>query len=66
MVPEECYWSGLDKAPSGTREYFRDAFTDIEVDSSFTQLPLKVAYIAEEQLRLAERGYDVYVVRVEP
>jgi hypothetical protein len=23
--PEECYWSGLDEAPSGTREYYRAA-----------------------------------------
>jgi hypothetical protein len=24
--PEECYWSGLDEALSGTREYYRGAF----------------------------------------
>ena len=27
--PEECYWSGLDEAPSGTRDYYRGALRDI-------------------------------------
>ena len=40
--PEEIYWSGLDKALSGTRENYRGAFTDFNGDSPFTQQPLKV------------------------
>ena len=27
--PEQCQWSGLDKAPSGTREDYRGALSDI-------------------------------------
>jgi len=30
-IPEDCYWSGLDEAPSSTREDFRGAFTDIKL-----------------------------------
>ena len=40
--PEECYWSGLDEAPSGTREDYRGARRDINGDSPFIQPPLKV------------------------
>jgi hypothetical protein len=40
--PEEYYWSGLDKAPSGTREYYRAAIRNIIGDSPFDQPPLKV------------------------
>jgi len=36
--PEERYWSGLDEAPSGTREDYRDALRDINGVSTFTQL----------------------------
>ena len=32
--PEEYYWSGLDEAPSGTREDYRGALRDINVDSA--------------------------------
>jgi len=39
--PEECYWSGLDKALSGTREDDRGALKNINGDSQFTQPPLK-------------------------
>ena len=39
--PVDVYLSGLDKAPSGTREYYRGAFRDIKGDSSLTQPPLK-------------------------
>jgi len=42
---EECYWSGLDKAPFGTREGYRGALRDINGDSPFTQPPLKVVEI---------------------
>jgi len=40
--PEECYWSGLDETPSGTREDYRGALKDIYCDSPFTQPPLNV------------------------
>ena len=40
--PEDCYWSGLDEAPSGTREDNRGALGDIMGDSPFTQPSLKV------------------------
>jgi len=67
--PEECYWSGLDKAPSGTREDYRGALRDINGNSPFTQPPLKVVevwlQVADKQGRLAGRGYDGRVVRVE-
>ena len=43
--PEECYWSELDEAPSGTREDYRDALRDITGDSPFTQPPLKFVEI---------------------
>jgi len=42
---EECYWSALDKAPSGTREDYRGAFRDINGDSPFTQPPMKVVEV---------------------
>jgi len=38
--PEDCYWSGLDEAPSGTFEIYRGALSDIKGDSQFTQSPL--------------------------
>jgi hypothetical protein len=40
--PEEYGWSGLDEAPSGTSEYYRDALGNIYGDSPFAQPPLKV------------------------
>jgi hypothetical protein len=59
--PKESYWSGLDKAPSSTREDYRGA-GDIHGDSPFTQPSLKVVevglQVADEQRRLAGRGYD--------
>jgi hypothetical protein len=39
--PEQCNWSGLDEAPSGTREDYRGALEDINGDSPFSQHPLK-------------------------
>jgi len=61
--------SGLDEAPSGTREDYRSALRDINGDSPFTQPPLKVVevllQVADKQRRLAGRGYDGRVVRVE-
>jgi hypothetical protein len=69
LVPRKCYWSGLDEAPSDTREDYRGALRDINDDSPFTQPPLKVIevrfQVADEQYRLAGRGYDGRVVRVE-
>jgi len=59
---EECYWSGLDEEPSGTREDYRGALRDIDDDSTFTQLLLKVVQVriqvADEHRRLAGHGYD--------
>jgi len=59
----------MDEAPSGTCENYRGIFRDINGDSPFTQRPLKVVevwlQVADEQRRLAGRGYDVRVVRVE-
>jgi len=43
--PKECYWSGLDEAPSGTREDYRGTLRDINGDSPFTQAPLKVVEV---------------------
>jgi hypothetical protein len=51
----------LDEAPSGTREDYRGALKEINGDCPFTQ-PLQVA---EVERRLAGRGYDSRVVRVE-
>jgi len=39
---EECYWSGLDEAPSGMREDYSGVLTDINGDSPFTPPPLKI------------------------
>jgi hypothetical protein len=65
----KCYWSGLDEAPSGKREDYRGALRDINVDSPFTQPPLKVVEIGlqvdDEQRRLRGRGCDGRVVCVE-
>ena len=43
--PEQCYWSRLDKAPSGKREDYRGGLRDINGDSPFTQPPLKFAEV---------------------
>jgi len=43
--PEECYWSGLDEAPSSMREHYCAALRDINGDSPFTQPPLKVVEV---------------------
>jgi hypothetical protein len=68
-LPEERYWSGLDETPSVTREDYRGALRDINGDSPFNQPPLKIVevglQVADEQRRLAGRGYDGRVVRVE-
>jgi len=60
--PEECVWSGLDEAPSGTREYRRAALGNIYGNSPFAQQQLKFVevglQVADEQRRLAGRGYD--------
>ena len=67
--PEECYWSGLDEALSGIGEYYRGALREINGDSPFAQPPLRVVevwlQVADEQRRLAGRGYDGRVIRVE-
>jgi hypothetical protein len=67
--PEECYWSGLHEAPTGTREYYRAAFGNIYGDSPFAQPSLKVVevglQVVDEQRRLAGRGYDYRVIRLE-
>jgi len=42
---EECYWSGLDEAPSGKLEDGRGVFREINGDSPFVQPPLKVEEI---------------------
>jgi len=50
------------------REYFRVALRNINGDSQFAQLSLKVVgvglQVADEQRRLAGRGYDGRVIRV--
>jgi hypothetical protein len=60
---------GLDEAPSGTREDYRRARRHVNGDSPVAQPPLKVVevclQVAEEQRRLAGRGCDGRVVRVE-
>jgi hypothetical protein len=66
---EECYWSGLDEAPSGTREYYRaDLETSMAILHSLNQR-FKVVevglQVADEQRRLAGRGYGCRVIRVE-
>jgi len=43
--PEECYRSGLNQAPSSTREDNRGAFGNINGDSPFTQPPLKIVEV---------------------
>ena len=67
--PEECYWSGLDEALSGTCEDYRGALRHINGDSPFAQPPLKIVevgfQVADKQCRLARLGYDGRVVRVE-
>ena len=67
--PEECYWSGLDEASSGTREDYHGVLRDINGDFPFTQPPLKVVevwlQVADKQRRLAGPGYDGSIVRVE-
>jgi hypothetical protein len=67
--PEECYWSGLSDAPSGTREYYRAALGNIYGVSPFPQPPLKVVelglHVADEHRRLEGCGYDCHVIRVE-
>ena len=51
------------------RKDYCGAFRDINGDSPFTQPPLKIFEVrfqlAEKQRRLAGRGYDGRVVRVE-
>ena len=67
--PKKCYCSGLVEAPSSTREDYRGALRDINGNSPFTQPTLKIVevwlQVADEQRRLARRGYDGRVVRVE-
>jgi len=43
--PKECYWSGLEEAPSGTLEDYHGALRDIHYDSPFTQPPLKIVKV---------------------
>jgi hypothetical protein len=67
--PEQCNWSGLNVAPSGTREDYRGALRHSNGYSPFGQPPLKVVevylQVADKQGRLAGRGYDGRVVRIE-
>jgi len=66
--PEECYCSGTDEVPSGTREDCRGALRNINGNSQFRLPPLKVVeiwlQIADEQRWLVGRGYDGRVVLV--
>ena len=66
---EECYWSGLEEAPSGTREDKRGALRHVNSDSPDAHPPLKLVevgfQVADKQRRLARRGYDGRVVCVE-
>ena len=58
--PEECYWSGLNEAPSDTREYYRAALGNVYGDSPFAEPPLKdvevVLQVANEQRGLEGRA----------
>jgi len=45
LVPEKCYWSGVDEAPSSTRKYYRGALRYNNRDPSFTQPPLNVVEV---------------------
>jgi hypothetical protein len=67
--PDECYWSGLGEASSGTLQYYRSAFGIIYGDSPLAQPPLKFfdvgLQVTDEQRRLMARGYDCRVIRVE-
>jgi hypothetical protein len=66
--PEEGCWSELDESQSGTREYYRTALGNIYDDYTFAQPPLKVVEVglrvADEQRRLAVRGYEIRVIRL--
>ena len=63
---EECNWSGLDYAPSDTRDYNRGALRHINDEFTFTQPPLKDIEIRlqvhDKHRRLARLGYDSCVV----
>ena len=58
----------LDEEQSGTREYHRAALWNIYGDYPIAQPPLKVVeiglHVADEQRRLAGRGYDCRIIRV--
>jgi len=45
LVPEECYRSKLNEAPSSMREDDRGALGNINGDSPFTQAPLKIVEV---------------------
>jgi hypothetical protein len=59
----------MNEARSGTREIYCGALSHINGDSPFGQPPLKFVQlcfqVADKQRRLAGRGYDGRVVRVE-
>jgi hypothetical protein len=67
--PEKCYWSWLNEAPSVTRKDDRCGLRNINFDSPFTQIPLKVIevllHVADKQRRFAGHVYDGHVVCVE-
>jgi hypothetical protein len=67
-LSEEGDWSVLNESATGSREDHRGALRNADGDSLFTQPPLKVAevrvQIADEQRRLAGRGYDGRIIRV--
>ena len=59
----------MHEAPSGPREYYRGALREVYGYSPFTQpafLVIELDFqVADEQRRLALRGYDGRVVRLE-
>jgi len=59
----------LEEAPSGTHEDYRGTLRDINGDPPFTSTPLKIVEVrlkvGDEQRRLAGRGNDGRVIRVE-
>ena len=60
---------GLDEELSGSREVYRGTLRDINGDSSFTQPPLNFVEVCsqvdDDQRRIAGRGYDGCVFRLE-
>jgi hypothetical protein len=61
-LPEEGYCSRLNEAPTGSREYHREALRDLDCNSPFIRPPLKVdeigLLVADDQRWRAGRGCD--------